>query len=93
MKQEYANYPWVFWLKISIRPKWFSYMWRTRGANHLDMQIWIFRVSIGRPWLKMYIDAHTRDYGSAKYVHEANKVNLKRIIAFKMKSPVKTNTQ
>lgn len=91
MKVELANYPWVFWLRISVRTKWFNNYWRTRGANHLEMQIWIFRISIGRPWVKMYLDAHSRDYGSAKYVHKSNKENLKYWFSFKMKPPKTLN--
>lgn len=85
--KELANYPWVFWFQVSYRPKWFSYNWRTRGANFIEVQLWVFKISIGRPWLKSPVDAHVRDYGSAKYVHNTNQDNLKQRFSFICKSP------
>lgn len=91
MKQELANYPWVFWLKISYRPKWFSKWWKTRGSNAVEYQVWVFKISIGQPWLKCAVDAHQSSYGSAMYVHKCNKENLKMPLSFKMKPPRKCN--
>lgn len=87
MNKELANYPWVFWIAIRWRPKWFKFYWKTRGANYIDIQWWKFHISIGRPWLKTVVDAHSRDYGSAKYVHDTNKQNLKPLFSFIRKPP------
>ena len=84
-----SNYPWVFWFKISYKPKWFSRLWSTRGANYFEMQLGFLRISIGRPWLKNVTDAYIRDQGSCKRVHETNKQNLQDFFSFKMKSPIK----
>ena len=89
--KELANYPWVFWFQVSYRPKWFSYNWRARGANFIEVQLWVFKISIGRPWLKSPVDAHVRDYGSAKYVHNTNQDNLKQRFSFICKSPKMEN--
>jgi hypothetical protein len=86
-RREYANYPWVFWVRISYRPKWFSRRWSTRGANFKEIQLWVFKISIGRPWLKGPIEAHIRDYGSTQYVHDTNKQNLKPFFSFTCKPP------
>jgi beta-lactamase class D len=78
MKVKTANYPWVFWIYIQWRPKWFAFWWKTRGANAWDCQIWKFHISIGMPWFIGYVEANQRDYGSAKHIHETNKCNAKR---------------
>lgn len=90
--KELANYPWVFWLSISCRPKWFSYNWSTRGANYKEIQWWIFKINIGRPWLKIVVDAHARDFGSAKYIHDTNKTNSTRLFSFNCPPPIKNNS-
>jgi hypothetical protein len=82
MKKETANYPWVFWLSIGWRAKWFRFFWHVRGANFLEIQFWKFRISIGRPWLKSIADAHQRDYGSSQHIHKTNRDNLKQKISF-----------
>lgn len=71
-KIETANYPWVFWINISYRPQWFKKFWKTRGANYVEYQVWVFKISIGQPWFKGALDAHQRDYGSAKHIHKTN---------------------
>lgn len=53
-----ANYPWVFWINISYRPKWFKMFWKTRGANYIEYQVLILKITIGRPWFKGSVDAH-----------------------------------
>lgn len=87
MEQELANYPWVFWLQIQYRPKWFSKCWKTRGSNYVEYQIWVFKISIGKPWLKCAVDSHQSSYGSAMHVHKCNKDNLKMSFSFKRKPP------
>lgn len=77
MNKEIANYPWVFWLTIRWRPKWFKKFWKTRGGNYLEYQFLWWQISIGRPWLKSNLDSKVESYGSAKYVHKTNQDNLK----------------
>ena len=70
---------WVFWFKISIRRKWFSYWWSTRGANFKEYQIWIFKISIGQPWLHDVIEQETK--GHADNVNSDNKkMSFSRLI-------------
>jgi hypothetical protein len=88
MKPDYANYPWVFWITIRYRPRWFKRFWESRGANYVEYQLWVFQVIIGRPWLRGPVESHQRDFGSAKYVHNCNKENLRHWFSFKMKSPM-----
>jgi len=78
------NHPFVFWLKISIRKTWFSYWWKTRGANFLEFQVWIFRISIGMPWYQGYLDSVKKDYGSLNTIEESNKGNLKHWLSIKI---------
>jgi len=66
------NYPWVLRLSISIRKDWFSYWWKTRGSNYLEMQIWIFRINIGMPWLPYVLEGKIRDYGSLDDARRTN---------------------
>jgi hypothetical protein len=81
-KIETANYPWVFWIDISYRPKWFKWFWSTRGANYIEFQVIIFRISIGMPWIKDVVSANQRDFGSAKCIHKTNKDNLRNRFSF-----------
>lgn len=60
---------WVFWFRISVRKQWFSYWWKTRGSNHMELQIWIFKISIGLPWNKSIQDID--------YIEKTNYNNLK----------------
>ena len=73
-----SKFPWVFWLSISWRPNWFKYFWSTRGANFYELQIWKFKVSIGRPWILDVIHNYRKDYGTLNHVRETNRLNLKR---------------
>lgn len=72
-----STLPWVFWMHISIRRDWFSYWWSTRGANFVEFQVWIFCISIGRPWLKSVIESKIHQYGSAYSIKKTNEENLK----------------
>lgn len=93
MKKEVANYPWVFWLSVRWRPRWFKKFWGTRGANYAEYQFLWWQISIGKPWLKMFVDSSQRDYGSAKYVHKSNQENLKQTFSFLIKrnNPLKAH--
>jgi len=68
---------WVFWFNVSIRRNWFSYFWKTRGANFIEIQFFIFKISIGLPWHKNYINSIIRDYGSNASLLKTNEMNLK----------------
>lgn len=72
---ETSRKPWVFWFDISIRKKWFSNYWTTRGANFFEMQLWIFKISIGRPWIKS-------EHFGYDHVKKANKDNLRAPFSF-----------
>lgn len=83
MKLKTAKVQWVFWINISFR-KWFKFYWTTRGANYKEIQIWLIRISIGRPWLDCYVGSQYRDYKTTRYITETNKGNLKRFFSFKI---------
>jgi hypothetical protein len=65
--KKYANVPWVFWFTVRIRRNWFKIFWTARGSNFREFQIWIFQISIGRPWLNStmtypdYYDENTKE--------------------------------
>lgn len=84
-KIETANYPWVFWVNIGWR-KWFTFFWKTRGANFMDIQIWRMHISIGMPWYKGYLKGCQRDHGSAKNIHKTNQDNLKAPLSVLIKA-------
>lgn len=73
-----SKLPWVFWLNISIRRDWFKRFWKTRGANFLEMQAWIFKISIGMPWLQGPVSSTRKNYGSYDYIRKTNLDNLKQ---------------
>lgn len=66
------NFPWIFYITIEFNTDWFSYWWKTRGANFLQLQILFFKIKLGRPWLKCYLENQIKEYGSLKYVKETN---------------------
>ena len=66
------KYPWVFWFNIKIRTKWFSYFWKARGANYLEIQFLCFYISIGRPWSEYYLETNIRDYGNLNSIKKTN---------------------
>lgn len=72
-----SKLPWVFWISIRIRRKWFSYWWKTRGANFIEFQVWIFKITIGRPWHKDAVHRFRKDYGTHNHIREVNRDNLK----------------
>jgi hypothetical protein len=81
-KQSVNNFPWVFWIHIKRRPQWFSYWWKTRGANYIEFQVWIFRISIGMPWLKYVLEGQLRDYKTLRFAKETNDGNQKMKFSF-----------
>lgn len=82
MKVKKSKFAWVFWLSISVRKQWFSYWWRTRGANFSEYQIWIFRITVGRPWIQDYIHSIRKNYSSLDHIRDTNRENLKRPFTF-----------
>ncbi len=66
---------WVFWINLSIRKNWFKFFWKTRGANYLEVQLWIFKLSIGLPWHKEVVKAQIRDYGHTRSLELSNLSN------------------
>ena len=70
--------PWVFYLNIKVRRNWFSYWWSTRGANFKEIQIWIFQINIGMPWLELPLKSNIRDYGTLQGVKKINDGMLKK---------------
>lgn len=71
-KREMSDYPWVLWIKISIRKDWFTHLWYTRGANACDIQLWKIRIQIGLPWIKDAVISNFRDYRTDKTMMSAN---------------------
>ena len=80
-----SKIPWVFWINVSIRREWFSYWWKTRGSNFVEYQVWIFKISIGRPWLRSVVESKIRDYGNIDTILETNKTNLNAPLSIVMK--------
>jgi hypothetical protein len=74
---------WVFWINISIRKKWFRKLWKTRGANFLDIQFFCFYVTIGMPWLNTYL---TYENYIDSNIYNTNMENLKNKFSFLVKS-------
>lgn len=68
------KFPWVFWIRFEKR-QWFSKLWKSRGANFMDIQIFNIHISIGMPWKKMYMNSNMRDYRSLKHMKHTNSVN------------------
>lgn len=66
------KFPWVFWIRISIRKRWFAFFWKSRGANVFDIQIWIFNITIGIPWSTLPLESDFRDYKTLKYAKKTN---------------------
>lgn len=75
--REVKSFPWVLWLNITIRRNWFTNLWYTRGSNFFEAQVWIFKISIGMPWIKDVLVGKIRDYGSLKTAKETNEGILK----------------
>jgi hypothetical protein len=80
-----SKLPWVFWISISIRLKWFKCFWKTRGSNYVEYQVLIFKISIGRPWLMDAVHSHRKNYSSHDYIRDTNKANLKQPFSFLIK--------
>jgi hypothetical protein len=85
MIRKLSSLPWVFWINISIRREWFSYWWKTRGSNFAEYQVWIFKISIGRPWLRSVVESKIRDYGGVETILKTNEANLKNPISILIK--------
>lgn len=64
--------PWVFYIDIKIRKNWFSYWWKTRGSNALEIQIWIFCITIGMPWHYSVVRYYLRLYGGLNQLKLSN---------------------
>lgn len=65
MKQQaIKNFPWILHLKVEVRKDWFSKLWKTRGANYLELQVWIFKITIGMPWIKDVLADYLANYKS-----------------------------
>lgn len=78
------KFPWVFWVNISIRKDWFSYWWKSRGSNCLNLQVWIFSISIGRPWINHVLEDKIKDFGSLDSAKKVNDNNLTAPISFQI---------
>jgi hypothetical protein len=76
------KHSWVFWINISIRKQWFSYWWKTRGSNHIEFQVWIFKINIGQPWVDSVLKYHLENDGSLNYIDRINQDNLKTPFSF-----------
>ena len=68
--------PWVFWIQVRRR-KWFKWFWKSRGANHLDIQIIWFHVSIGMPWNQSNVRSELSQWGNLNNIEKTNNQNLK----------------
>jgi hypothetical protein len=85
-EDDIIGFPWIFWLDIRIRKDWFSYWWKSRGSNCINFQVWIFDISIGRPWKKNALLSNVRDYNSLDSAKNTNNSNLKAPFAFQIGS-------
>jgi hypothetical protein len=66
------KYPWIFRISFKIRKNWFSYFYYSRGANFLEIQLWILCISIGMPWSNTYIQCHLDNYGDLNSLRHTN---------------------
>lgn len=75
MTEKKIKFPWVFWISIRKRD-WFKKFWKSRGANHLDIQFFKLYITIGLPWkqivLKKAIEGNYNING-LKALKETNK--------------------
>jgi hypothetical protein len=71
-----AKTAWVFWIQIEKRD-WFKPVWRSRGANSLNIHFYGYHISIGMPWLQTAVDAYERDGSTG--VETTNQVNREGI--------------
>ena len=81
LKEDVIKYPWVFSFRIKIRRDWFSYWWKTRGANFVEFQVWIFNITIGRPWHenpRIYYNEQKQ----LEHMKKTNEANLKAKFTF-----------
>lgn len=69
--------PWVFYINISVRKDWFSYWWSTRGSNFKEFQVWMFKISVGRPWSQIVLELLMSEYGNIEYAMKTNTENLR----------------
>lgn len=68
---------WVFWFNVQIRKDWFSFWWKTRGSNFMEIQVWIFKISIGLPWSKIVKEYYLKQDGNLNKLDKVNIDNLK----------------
>lgn len=68
----FEKFPWMFWIRISIRKQWFAFFWKSRLANCLDIQIWIFNIIIGIPWSKNPLQQQMKDYKTLRFAKNTN---------------------
>ena len=64
---------WVFWIQIEKRD-WFKKLWKSRGANNLNIHFYGYHISIGMPWLK-----HVVESAGISHIKAANKANREGI--------------
>lgn len=81
-----TKFPWIFWIAISIRKKWFAFFWKERLANCLNIQIWIFNIKIGIPWSKNYLQQQMKDYKTLKFSKNTNEGMKKSRLSFQIGS-------
>ena len=80
MRNKMKKPSWVFWLNISIRKHWFSKWWKSRGANSIDIQVWIFHINIGLPWHKNVLRYELEMFGNYDNLEKTNRINkLKKL--------------
>lgn len=85
MEKKNRKVGWVFWIKIEYRKNWFSFFWKTRGANYIEFQIWVFKISIGLPWKKRVVNGYTRVNKHLKIIKDTNENNAKMRFAIHFK--------
>lgn len=54
MKKTTVKLKWVFWFRVE---KWRTdFRTKIRGANYIEFWLYFFRISIGMPWAKAFVE-------------------------------------
>lgn len=80
------QFPYIFWINISIRKNWFSLFWKSRGANFIEIQFLIFKINIGCSWGKNILKYYTDNCESLSLLKKSNEMNLKAPLSFQVGS-------
>jgi hypothetical protein len=68
---------WVFWVQVE-KKDWFKKLWKSRGANNLNIHFYGYHISIGMPWLKHVIEQYkSENSNSIEITNYTNREGVK----------------